>query len=471
MKSTIINKARQIARKFSEGGMVQTGMTRDTKGVFGPGEMRTDEVDVQNIHRTYNLFMSEFSNLTPDNLHFYTEALRRGLPFWMDLLFEEVIRRDTEIGSNLQTRKLAVVKEKWQLSYPADSKVPKALQDEIIAYLKTQYRKIKLHKFIKSIVEAQIKGIKPFELNYEICEGKIGLKNIKPIPNHLLLFDDINNEYKFLQQEKADALFLRTLSWNHIQDRIDIAPLAADVNPKKILIVQGLDGDAQNGSMNGCWFSLLWAFLFKHYGLKDWGIYVERFAIPGIVAKYPVLMNADDKAMLKEAVNNYGHIFKLMIPEGTTFDTMGDKDKGNSSLVFTDYIGYWDRAINKRILGQTLTSGSEEKGSQSLGVVHNQVREDIKSGDMTVVVETMNELNDRLVDMNWGEQVDYPQFEYPENVDSKKQLDRSSVIKNIHDSGWKTKQEDVEKEFGIHVEPVSPGGGAYAEKFIEENFG
>lgn len=442
-------------------------------------DLRNYYVDVQNPRNLNNIYMTEFSGLSPDNLHYYFDASRRGLNFWKSLLFEEIRRRDLRIGAVCQTRKLAVAKKKWELSYSTDSAVPEATQKEHKDFLYSNYRNINFVQFITDIVEAQIQGVSTFEIIYKTDGSKYYLDQICYNPNYILLFNDLANEYRYLNHEKADAFGLRSISWNTTQDRIDISGLQIDpINPLKLIEVESLDGNAQNGFLNGCIDSLIWAFLFKNYGLKDWAIYIERFASPAVVGKYPALMNKQNKTQLFDAVKNWGNLFKATIPMECSIDLLSDAGKSSTQTLFKDYVNYWDKNISIRVLGQSLTTDIGDVGSRAAAQTHDQVREDLVIADMILVSHVINGLNKRLIDINYPGIKEYPVFEFEEELNIDFKLKRSEIIRNLKQSGWTTSQEDIQEEFDIEVEanpvntpppePALQDTPKYISKFIED---
>jgi phage gp29-like protein len=198
-----------------------------------------------------------------------------------------------------------------------------------------------------------------------------------------------------------------------VQDRIDISEISLeDIDPVKILEVHSLDGNAQNGFLNGCIDSLIWAFLFKNYGLKDWSIYIERFATPSVIAKYPPLMSKADKDMLMNAVRNFGHLFKAVIPDNAVIEFGSDQTKSQTSDVFERYIDYWNTELSIRVLGQTGTTNKLDKGSYGAIEALEAVRNDVVRADLIMVEAAMNEIISRLCALNGFDKP--PKFKFAE---------------------------------------------------------
>jgi len=449
-------------------------------GTSSSGVNLTDisQVSQENPHNLQGLYIQEFFNLSKDNLFFYLESARKGVNFWKSLLFEEIRRSDSEIGGVCQTRKSSVANKEYEIKFPDRSKIADAYKESIIDFLNEMFEddKLNVQNFFGDVLEAQIQGVSTFEVFFGLDAGKYVIRKLKYIQNHLLCYDDLADEYRYLLPEASDAMQLRFKGMNLWEDRINLDGMCIErIDKRKIIEVHSLDGNAQNGFQNGCIDSLIWAFLWKHYGLSDWSTYVERFATPAIVAKYPALMGKDDKRILKEAVEKYGKLFKLIIPIGAEIAQLGDTQKSQTTELFKQYTDYWDSRINIRVLGQTLTTNVGDKGSYALGKVHNAVREDLAVLDMMLVKVTMNELIRRVIDLNFAGVDKYPVFSFKQEKDIEYKKSRSEIFKNLAASGWRVTQEDVENEFDISVEPAVNAAplqqqGGYINKFINEFF-
>jgi len=418
-------------------------------------DMSSESIKVETPKNLYGTYTSEFSGLTPDDLKFYFETSRKGLNFFISLLFDEIRRRDMRIGAVCQTRKLGVANKEWGLSYKAESVVTEATQKEIISFIYNALEGVNLPNFFTDIVEAQIQGVSTFEVVYKMLGAKVGVDKINYIPNYLLLYDDLTNSYSYLDPDKADAVGLRSIG-STSDDRIKIAPLAtAPIHPMKILEAHSLDGNAQNGFLNGCHVSLVWAFLFKNYGLKDWSVYVERYAMPAVLGKLPQFISKPDREKFVTAVKQFGHLFRGVIPNGATIEFLTDQSKSSSSTMFQEYVEYWNKEISIRVLGQSLTTDIGSVGSKAASQTHDEVRHDIAVADMLLVKQVMNELIRRLVVMNFGEVSEFPKFSFEEEEDIEYKLKRSQIFVNLRNAGWKVSQENIEKEFGVTVEPLN----------------
>lgn len=428
--------------------------------------MSQELIKIENPRNIWGLYTDEFTDLNPDRIKFYLEAARLGVNWWKSSLFEEIRRKDLRIGAICQTRKYSVAKKQWEIAYPEEIADEKSTeQKEIIAFYDENFKRIKPAGLIANMTEAQIQGVSTFEINYEIYNSRIGIKSIKYKPNHILLYDDVEDMYMYLDPEKNDLLILNPLSANIIQDRYDVKQIAIpDIHPLKILEVHALDGNAQNGFQNGCIDSLIWCYYLKNYGLKDFGMYIERLGIPALIAKYDPLMNADERSVLYTAIKNWGRLYKLMVPNTAEIDLLTDQTKSQTGNLFGEYINFWNDEASIRVLGQNLTTSIGKDGSRAAAEVHDTVREDLVEADMTVVAEGMNEIVQRLGMMNFpGKPL--PEWRFKERANVDYQVKRSTIYAHIKNAGYRVSKETIESEMELQVEEVTEPA---AEKNTEE---
>jgi len=77
---------------------------------------------------------------------------------------------------------------------------------------------------------------------------------------------------------------------------------------------------------------------------------------------------------------------------------------GNAGSAFETFNQTIAQQIQKIVLGQTLTSGTDGKGSYALGQVHENVRADKLKSDMRLVTPTLQAVVDAICELNnWAE--------------------------------------------------------------------
>ncbi|MBX7046640.1 MAG: DUF935 domain-containing protein [Ignavibacteria bacterium] len=374
--------------------------SKKSKDKFSKDSRVIPSANIQNI---YSLYTSEFSQIEPSNLKYYLESSRKGLNFWKSLLFEYIRRMDLRISAVCQTRKLSVLGKNFTIEC-SDSGI-KEFSEEVISKI------CSVENLFTDIVESSIQGLSIFEVNYKLCGDKIFIDDLRRIQNHLVVYDDIQEKYFILDALKASALNLRLAS-GVIQDRVDITALPLlEVPEEKLLEVHSFDGDNPNGFLNGCIDSLILAYFFKSYSVKDWHVFIEKFASPIVIGKYSS-MNEHDKNSLWNALQKIKNNSSVIIPDDASITFRGDENKSAASSLFTGNIDFWNNEITIRVLGQNLTTELQGGGSLAAAEVHNAVRQDIISSDLCLIENTMNRLLRKVIDLNFAEVEHYPKFSF-----------------------------------------------------------
>ncbi|SPL70319.1 phage portal protein family protein [Acinetobacter stercoris] len=147
--------------------------------------------------------------------------------------------------------------------------------------------------------------------------------------------------------------------------------------------------------------TLYWLFFFKQNGFKFWAKFLERFGSPILLGKVDT-SSTDD--MAKALLNAHAQSV-LAIDKDEDVSVLTSSSNGASAGTSFDlFHSVLIRQIQKVILGQTLTSGTDGKGSYSLGQVHENVRQDKLKSDIRLVQPTIQAVVDALCTLNgWSE--------------------------------------------------------------------
>ncbi len=126
---------------------------------------------------------------------------------------------------------------------------------------------------------------------------------------------------------------------------------------------------------------LVWTYLFKNYAVGDLAEFLEIYGIPLRVGKYPPSASEKEKTTLLRALVGVGHNAAGIVPEGMLIE-FHNAATGDPKA-FELMMSWCERNQSKVILGGTLTSGADGKSStNALGNVHNEVRKDLRDGDV-----------------------------------------------------------------------------------------
>lgn len=139
---------------------------------------------------------------------------------------------------------------------------------------------------------------------------------------------------------------------------------------------------------------LYWPWYFRTNGWKFWAKFLERFGSPILVGK----TGGETTEMRDALLAAHGSaVLGINDDEDVTAIGVGTGNAGQSFVAFDDAL---TRRINKLVLGQTLTSGTDGNGSRALGEVHNEVRMDKRDSDIQLVLPTIQRVIDALCKLN-----------------------------------------------------------------------
>lgn len=139
---------------------------------------------------------------------------------------------------------------------------------------------------------------------------------------------------------------------------------------------------------------LYWAVYYRTNAWKFWGKDLERFGSPILVGK-----TAGEVQEMVDALLAAHNSAVVGIDAEDSVEALAVNSNGGRSFeaIETAII----RRINKLVLGQTLTSGTDGgSGNRALGEVHDNVRTDKRNSDIRLVLPTVQRAVDALCKIN-----------------------------------------------------------------------
>lgn len=430
--------------------MVNWKFWQKSKGTEKPKEYQRIPQDPdtipQDTPRYINTFYTEeFSSLKPENLSGYIEWAVAGIPAFMYLLYETVRQRDLRLGTALMRRKFAVLDEKWIIKCEWDE--GKKFAESVLSGLGA-----KLFKFFTNLVEANLNGLKRFEINYDLIDGKIHPVELIPVSNYLYLYDQKTHKLDFIDITQVDAMKLMSYGVSNAYDRTDFDTIPrVKIDPQKVLDVYGLDGDNRNPFLNGHSIGIVIGHFFKNYNVKDMNIFIERFASPTIDAQYDPV-NPEAKSSMQKAISILKSFGYLIRPKGSEVNLLNDQSKGTAVQIFLNAIKYWDSNYTLRVLGEEETTKMGDHGSFGALKIKKYVSDDIMVADLKVITFAVNELLRRLCDHNFSKPQEYPVIEFIKVKTLEDQKTHSEIVSKIKDVGYRPTKEYIQENFDIEVE-------------------
>ena len=188
--------------------------------------------------------------------------------------------------------------------------------------------------------------------------------------------------------------------------------LWVDLEPGKFVVhrARAKSGLPIRGGLARC---VMWWWLFKNFGVRDWLRFVEAYGHPLRVGKYDKGATEPEKDVLLRAVRNVASDASAIVPESMMIEFIENSGTGVRSDLYNDLLKYVDDSMSKAVLGQTLTTETSKSGggALALGQVHNEVREDIEKSDAKQLGATLTrDIAVPLVLLNHGHRDRYPRI-------------------------------------------------------------
>lgn len=393
----------------------------------------------------YNLFTGDFSGMTGSNMMFYYDTARKGFPFFYYLFLSTLIQRDTRIKTVLRRTKASIISE--QFSFECEWKPGLELAEKVQAKLGA-----KMIQFFLDCVEANTKGIKRFEINFEFEDGLWLPSMLRPIPNHLYVYDERTNNYGFLDTTRIDMNGIRNFAYAE-PDKLNIASLPqVTIDPVKVLDVFAFDREHENAFMDGVGLALMLAYYSKSYNVKDMNIFLEKFAMPTKVVKYDPA-NPKMKNELKKTTEESNKVHgDILLPNGNDITLLNDAQKGQGGQLYLNAINYWNGEIASLIIGEQESTQLGANGSYAAMKEKSKVSEDFATANLFVIMSAFNKLLQVTTDINFANPEAYPEMKYMKVKTLEDQKTLTDIYGNVDKLGYKPKKEALEEELQTELE-------------------
>ncbi|WP_102798736.1 DUF935 domain-containing protein [Bowmanella denitrificans] len=305
------------------------------------------------------------SGLTPQKLHAILTEAEHGNLIQQAYLAEDIEEKDGHIQAELFKRRMAVSSVPWMVEPPTNASAQERKDAEEIEQILKDMDE--WHSLLFGMTDAVLKGISNTEMVWQPYHNwRIpSILGHRPLTWFQLHQEDQNQIV--LRDNSGHGQLLQPFGW--IQHRHQ----AKSGYPARIGLVR----------------QLAWPFVFKNYSLRDLAEFLEIYGIPIRVGRYPSGATDQEKRALLRAVVEVGHNAGGIIPKGMELE-FHDAAKGGGGDPFMTMMTWCERVQSKAIVGQTLTAQVDSTGSQALGNVHNEVRQDIRDHDLSQIASTLN---------------------------------------------------------------------------------
>lgn len=373
--------------------------------------------------------------LTPETLSsIFTEADRGSVARQAEL-YEEMEEKDAHLGSVLQTRKLAVAGLGWEV-VPADDGSDGL---RTASFVRETLEAIEgWDEALMDLLDAVGKGFAVTEIVWELIGGKAVIKRLRWLPQQAFTFSG---------QEGIVLDNPRLLT--------EAEPYLGEELIEGKFVVHRAGGRPGQGPRAGVMRPCAWMYLFKHYTLKDWLLFCERYAQPMRIGKFGPGASEAERRVLKDAVFNMGSDAAAVISDSTVIELLDSGQKGTAEI-YEALAAYCDRSISKAVLGQTLTT-EHSAGTYAAAKVHDSVRKDIVDADSRALAHTLtSQLIGPLVRYNFGPHAPVPRLRFERTRDGDMR-GLAETLKTLGEMGIEIPARYVHERFGI---PMPDGGGS-----------
>ncbi|MFD3263342.1 DUF935 domain-containing protein [Phenylobacterium ferrooxidans] len=356
------------------------------------------------------------------------DAVLRGLGGRWDAYRE--IRRDPQVHSTFQQRRLAIVSRPLVVEPGAEDALSKAAAEHLQANLEA----IAFDRSTKGMTWGVFYGYAVGECLWVIRDGKVWLDRIK-----------VRTPWRFR--------FSRT---GQLQLLTRAAPIVGEAMPDRKFWVMssGADNDDDPYGL-GLAHQLYWPVYFKKMGLSFWLRALEKFGAPTAVGTYPPGTTPEDQRKLLAAAMAVRIDGAVIKPEGTALELL---EAVRGTVDQATFYKFQNADISKVTLGQTMTT--DDGASLAQGKVHFDVREELTDADIEELCESFQQGPARwLTEWNFpGAATPILRRPSPEDAERASRLtkERAETIKTMGEAGYEPEDATLAELFPGWTRKAAP---------------
>lgn len=337
------------------------------------------------------------------------------------------LERDGSVYGYLSKRKLAVTARPWEV-LPGG---PGAKDKKAAELVKTMLEAVGFDRLCKNLMDAVLKGFAVAEILWETDGATVYPRKIKPRNQRRFHFD-------------TDGA-LRLLTPQNMYT-------GEPVPDRKFIVHTFGDKDGSPYGL-GLGSRLFWYVLFKREDFRSWLLFLDKFASPTAVGKYPTGSEPDQQQKLLDALGAIARDAGVVIPEGMAIELL--EAKRSTAGSHEAFCRYLDEQIGLIILGDA--PGAKDSGGAlaSAAILRNEVRLELVADDADLLSETLNQtLLTWITELNMPGAI--PPTVWRDVKPKDDQTARSQRDKNLSSLGYRPTLKAVQESYGGEWEPL-PG--------------
>ena len=182
------------------------------------------------------------------------------------------------------------------------------------------------------------------------------------------------------------------------------APGGVALAPDKFIVHTSSAGD--DPARGGLVRPLAWLACFAMLGQKGALAFCERYGMPFLAARIDETTWQNERGKLQRIIKAFGPSGGGVITKGVELELLQTTSSGD---IFFKLLDYWDRAVERVLLGQTASGG--DGGGLSKNDAQSKVRQDLLESDATGLAGTLNaQLIEPWMRYNFGDGVARPRL-------------------------------------------------------------
>jgi len=192
--------------------------------------------------------------------------------------------------------------------------------------------------------------------------------------------------------------------------------------------------------------------LLKRANLSDFARFNEMFGMPLRWYEYDP-HDPGSRVEVEKSAQTQGSAAYIIVPKGTAVNYLESKQSGTQA--FTDFHRLLNDEISIGVLGQTLTTTNDGKGSNALGKVHMQVEAEIAMEDRLFIELLVNYSFKKNILLQHG----YPLKDVKGAFNLTEEVSMENKLKmwlDMVDRGLPIAEEDFYNEFGVTLADSRP---------------
>lgn len=254
---------------------------------------------------------------------------------------------------------------------------------------------------------ASLFGMRVHELVYASDNGFI-LPTIK---------DRSNSRFKW-HKNGGLRLLTKSSGWDGVE--VDM----------RYFIVSTHNSSCENPYGQALLSSCFWPYTFKNGGWRFFVKFCERHGLPWPVGRYPLGASDKEQIALLEAMMRMTEDGAAAIPEGSAIELLTAQASGKLSQ--QALIELCNREISKALTAQAMTAEIHDVGARSASEIGRERELGVNDSHRDIAADAMNTILRYITDINFGEEVVAPKFEfYKEEVAGKERAEVYEIASRL----------------------------------------